>query len=129
MGSDFVKKVIVLNKKEGETPLLALENFRAKNPKYLNVPMTYAGRLDPMASGVLLILAGAETKNKDKYLVLNKEYDFSMLFGFSTDTYDILGKVIKKSLGNKTFYGKQELALPLRASRPGPSKSFLPRFL
>ncbi len=88
-----MKKIIVLNKKEGETPLFALENFRKKNPKYLNVPMTYAGRLDPMASGVLVILAGEETKNKEKYLALDKEYDFSVLFGFSTDTYDILGKV------------------------------------
>ena len=57
--------------------------------------MTYAGRLDPMASGVLLVLAGEETKNKDKYLGLDKEYDFEILFGFATDTYDILGKVIK----------------------------------
>ncbi len=53
--------------------------------------MTYAGRLDPMASGILLILAGEETKQKEKYLDLDKEYDFSVLFGFTTDTYDILG--------------------------------------
>jgi tRNA pseudouridine55 synthase len=58
--------------------------------------MTYAGRLDPMASGLLIILAGEETKNKEKYLALPKEYEFEVLFGFATDTYDILGKVIKK---------------------------------
>ncbi len=56
--------------------------------------MTYAGRLDPMASGLLLILAGDETKNKDKYLGLDKEYEFSVLFGFATDTYDVLGKIV-----------------------------------
>ncbi len=89
-----MKKIIVLNKKEGETPLEALENFRKKNTQYLKVPMTYAGRLDPMASGVLLVLAGEETKKKEKYLVQEKEYNFQVLFGFSTDTYDILGKVI-----------------------------------
>ncbi len=99
----FVKKVIVLNKKEGETPLLALESFRRKNPEYLNLPMTYAGRLDPMASGVLVVLTGEETKNKDKYLALDKEYDFSVLFGFSTDTYDILGKVAKVKFYDKDF--------------------------
>jgi len=104
----LMKNVIVLNKKEGETPLFALEKFRRKNPKYLNTPMTYAGRLDPMASGVLVILAGEEIKNKDKYLGLDKEYEFSILFGFSTDTYDILGKVVNSlagdsSLGNKLF--------------------------
>ncbi len=89
-----MKKLIVLNKKEGETPLFALENFRKHNPEYLSLPMTYAGRLDPMASGVLVILVGQETKNKEKYLALDKEYYFSVLFGFSTDTYDILGKVV-----------------------------------
>lgn len=90
-----MQKVIVLNKKEGETPLQALECFRAKHKEYKDLKMTYAGRLDPMASGVLLVLAGEETKNKDKYLGLDKEYDFEILFGFATDTYDILGKVIK----------------------------------
>ena len=88
-----MKKVIILNKKEGETPLLALESFRIKNKEYKNMPMTYAGRLDPMASGVLVVLAGEECKNKDKYLKLDKEYEFEVLFGFATDTYDILGKV------------------------------------
>lgn len=89
-----MKKVILINKKEGETPLQALENFRLKNKEYKSISMTYAGRLDPMASGVLLILAGEETKNKEKYLSLDKEYEFSVLFGFSTDTYDILGKIV-----------------------------------
>ena len=88
-----MKKIILLNKKEGETPLERLELFRVKNKIYKNVKMTYAGRLDPMASGLLLILAGDETKNKEKYLILEKEYEFEVLFGFSTDTYDILGKI------------------------------------
>lgn len=88
-----MKKIIIVNKKEGETPLEALEVFRKKNKKYKNLPMTYAGRLDPMASGALLILAGEETKNKEKYLALEKEYEFEILFGFATDTHDILGKV------------------------------------
>lgn len=124
-----MKKVIVLNKKEGETPLFALENFRKKNPKYLNIPMTYAGRLDPMASGVLVILAGEETKNKEKYLALDKEYKFCILFGFSTDTYDILGKVIENNIvfqqeielglkNNLRFYkGKIKQKYPIYSSK------------
>jgi len=96
-----VKKVIILNKKEGETPLEALEYFRKKNREYENTPMTYAGRLDPMASGVLLILVGEETKKKEKYLAFDKEYDFEVLFGFATDTYDILGKATNTPLRRK----------------------------
>ena len=76
---DLPQKIIVLNKKEGETPLEALSNFRAKHKKYKDVKMTYAGRLDPMASGLILILAGEETKNKEKYLTLDKEYSFEVL--------------------------------------------------
>ena len=105
-----MKKVILLNKKEGETPLEALEVFRRKNKKYEDVKMTYAGRLDPMASGLLLILAGEEVKEKEKYLALDKEYEFEILFGFSTDTYDILGKVIHSNIltnvGMKEFKKK-----------------------
>lgn len=100
-----MKKVIIINKKEGETPLEALEKFRNKNAKnrsiYKDFPMTYAGRLDPMASGILLLLAGDEVKNKEKYLGLTKEYDFQVLFGFSTDTYDILGKIVAKKILNE----------------------------
>ena len=95
MTSRDLKKIIILNKKEGQTPLEALEVFRAKNKAYKDTKLTYAGRLDPTASGLLLVLAGDETKNKEKYLALDKEYEFEILFGFATDTYDILGKVVK----------------------------------
>jgi len=107
-----MQKVIILNKKEGETPLEALENFRAKHKEYKEVKMTYAGRLDPMASGVLIILAGEETKNKEKYLNYDKEYEFQILFGFATDTYDILGKVItcvRQDLTQDKVYARQDL--------------------
>lgn len=108
-----MQKVIILNKKEGETPLEALEKFRDKNSEYLGLSMTYAGRLDPMASGVLLILAGEEIKNKEKYLSLDKEYSFEVLFGFNTDTYDILGKVLsaRKVLEEKELREKIEKEL------------------
>ena len=98
-------------KQEGETPLEALERFRQKHKSYQGVKMTYAGRLDPMASGILVVLAGEETKNKEKYLRLNKEYEFEVLFGFATDTYDILGKVTRSNIltNVRTIEGKKNL--------------------
>ena len=99
-----MRKFVILNKKEGETPLETLEHFRLKNKSYKDAKMTYAGRLDPMASGLLIVLAGEETKNKEKYLDLDKEYEFEILFGFQTDTYDILGQITKSArqdLGQK----------------------------
>lgn len=94
----MLKNLYLINKKVGETPLEALEVFRNKNKIAKDIPMTYAGRLDPMASGLLLILVGEECKNKEKYLNLDKEYEFQVLFGFSTDTYDILGKVLHSNI-------------------------------
>jgi tRNA pseudouridine55 synthase len=88
-----MEKVLLLNKKEGETPLECLGRFRASHKSYKDTKMTYAGRLDPMAEGLLLVLAGDEVHKKEKYLKLNKTYEFEVLFGFSTDTYDILGRV------------------------------------
>ncbi|HSW48214.1 MAG TPA: hypothetical protein VLG67_03990, partial [Candidatus Saccharimonadales bacterium] len=51
----------------------------------------FAGRLDPLAHGVMLLMIGEETKSRDKYLNFDKEYEFEVLFGLSTDTYDALG--------------------------------------
>jgi len=89
------QEVISLYKNRGETPLECLERFRKENPDYKDEKMTYAGRLDPLAEGLLLVLVGEECKNKEKYLEFDKEYELEILFGFSTDTYDVLGKVTK----------------------------------
>ena len=65
---------------------------------------TYAGRLDPMAEGELLILTDEDIADKDKYLGLDKEYEATFLLGVSTDTGDFLGlisltsNVIRKSM-------------------------------
>ena len=78
-------------KRVGETPLEALEKFRTEQKIDKTVPMTYAGRLDPMAEGELIILIGNECKNKGKYLGLDKEYKVEIVFGIRTDTHDALG--------------------------------------
>lgn len=84
---------IVLEKEVGETPLACLEAYRANHPELAGVPMAYAGRLDPMASGKLLLLLGDECKHQKKYHGLDKEYEFTVLFGISSDTGDVLGRL------------------------------------
>lgn len=86
-----MEKVLKLYKELGETPLACLERFRSANAEYAGEKMTYAGRLDPMAEGLLIALVGEECKKKDEYLGLDKEYIFEVLFGIQSDTYDILG--------------------------------------
>lgn len=82
---------LLVYKNIGETPLEAIERVKKERPELANIQMTYAGRLDPMAEGLLLILYGENRFLKDKYLGFTKEYEMEILFGFETDTYDLLG--------------------------------------
>ncbi|MDO8575301.1 MAG: hypothetical protein Q7R78_01200 [bacterium] len=82
---------IETNKRVGETPLECLNRFKLDNPLYKDLPLTYAGRLDPLAEGVLVILAGEKRLEKEKYNYCDKEYTADILFGINTDTHDYLG--------------------------------------
>lgn len=82
---------LTIQKNVGETPLQALDRLRVIHGIPPDIPLAYAGRLDPMASGTLLVLVGDECKNQYAYHGLDKEYEFEVLFGFETDTGDIMG--------------------------------------
>lgn len=86
-----MKQVLLLDKKVGETPLACLDRFRERYPEYKNVKMTYAGRLDPIASGLLVILVGDAVHRKDEFTKLSKTYECVAILGVATDTYDVLG--------------------------------------
>lgn len=86
-----MQKIAVIEKHVGETPLRSMERFRGTREDLSTVPLTYAGRLDPMASGKLLVLIGDECKKREDYDGLDKEYEFEVLFGISSDTGDTLG--------------------------------------
>lgn len=60
--------------------------------RHLSFPkMAPAGKLDPMADGLLLVVSGDDLKNFDSYLGLDKEYRAVIILGYQTDSYDILG--------------------------------------
>lgn len=87
------ENVKIIYKKRGQTPLECINELKKNDSNLAHMPLTYAGRLDPLAEGVLLILQGEECLKKDDYLKLEKEYEVTVLLGFRTDTYDLLGKV------------------------------------
>ena len=91
-----MKRIILINKPVGITPREAIMRYKEKYPEAKNFSMTYAGRLDPMAEGLLLVLSGSAIKKKEYYMNLDKEYAAEFLFGISSDTYDTLG-VIQES--------------------------------
>lgn len=123
-----MKKYKTIYKKVGQTPLQALEEFRKTDKNFEGVSMTYAGRLDPMAEGELLVLIGDECKKRKKYDGLDKEYEFEMLLGLKTDAGDVLG-LVERCEGTKIYseeeiravlsslVGKQSLPYPAFSSK------------
>ena len=57
----------------------------------------HAGTLDPMATGVLVMLIGRAAKASDFLLEKIKTYKTTLRFGIATDTQDITGEVIASS--------------------------------
>lgn len=83
---------IIIWKEIGETPLEAINKLKENHLELKEKKMSFAGRLDPMAFGLMLVLVGNEqTKQQKNSELVTKEYEFEILFGLKTDTYDILG--------------------------------------
>ena len=51
----------------------------------------HGGTLDPMASGLMILLLGKATKMSDRFLGSDKTYEGSMTLGATTDTLDAMG--------------------------------------
>ncbi len=121
--------ILEIHKNEGETPLEVLDRVRVEKALDSSVSMTYAGRLDPLASGVLIVLTGEDVHRKEDFNGLSKVYEFEILFGTGTDTGDILGKLNTESLQSRepqqneitkvvsSFEGKQNQIYPMYSSK------------
>ncbi|KAK3326321.1 pseudouridine synthase [Apodospora peruviana] len=69
---------------------------RSRAKRQLQVKIGHGGTLDPLASGVLILGVGKGTKSLQQFLMCTKTYETVVLFGASTDTYDRVGRIIKK---------------------------------
>ena len=83
--------VIAFTKRSGETMTACMHRMRSYHNIASNEKVTYAGRLDPAASGVALFLSGPDRYRKSEFLGFNKTYELDILFGITTDTLDLLG--------------------------------------
>ena len=59
----------------------------------LNCKTSHTGTLDPLAEGVIVVITGESSANKENFISEFKTYEFSFIFGFSTDTHDALGLI------------------------------------
>lgn len=57
----------------------------------------HSGTLDPMATGLLILLVGAATRSQSALQGSAKVYGGTMLFGAETDTWDAEGKVVAEA--------------------------------
>ncbi len=109
--------MIKIFKKVGQTPLEVINELRQANPGLVDQKLSYAGRLDPMAEGQMVIMVGdKENQNREKFLNTDKLYEADILVGFSTDSYDALGLVnddirIENLNSIKITYKDLEIAL------------------
>lgn len=117
-----------LYKNPGETPLERIGRFVKTDPKLEEEKMCYLGRLDPLAEGILLVASDKDIKKREELLKLDKEYEFTAVFGFATDTYDVMGKIsnVKNTEGLsemdlikvcKLYEGEREQEYPKYSSK------------
>ena len=91
-------KILNIYKPIGQTPFQLIETLRKIKPEYATVKIGYAGRLDPLAHGVLLLTVGEANFKRESFLHLDKTYRIKVLLGVETDSYDPLGLIT--STGN-----------------------------
>lgn len=81
--------ILVIDKPQGPTSHDICQYFKRTLPVK---KVGHAGTLDPLATGVLVILLDGATKLQPIFLGQDKEYEFTMRLGETTDTYDAQGK-------------------------------------
>jgi tRNA pseudouridine55 synthase len=86
--------MLLLDKPLGITSFKAISKIK----KILNVKkIGHCGTLDPLATGLLLVLIGKATKLQNKFMSQDKIYSFSFLLGTVSDTGDLDGKIIEQN--------------------------------
>ncbi len=109
-----------VGKERGETLAALVKRFRVEQKIDPTIPITYAGRLDPMAEGIVILLTGDACKEKNKYSSLSKTYEFTVLFGVSTDTYDVLGKITDVKLPIEKTLREEEIKVAIQKASQSP---------
>lgn len=87
--------ILLIDKPASQTSFSVVASVRKKtNQKKIG----HAGTLDPMATGVLVLLLGKPwTRKAGLFLAHDKEYEATFFLGKTTDTYDAEGKITQVS--------------------------------
>jgi tRNA pseudouridine55 synthase len=85
-------KMFLVDKPEGLTSSRVVERIKKK----FSVKAGHTGTLDPLATGLLIVLTGKFTKNASTFLKLDKAYEVEVVLGVETDTFDCEGTVLRR---------------------------------
>jgi tRNA pseudouridine55 synthase len=85
-------RMFLVDKPEGLTSSRVVERIKWK----FNVKSGHTGTLDPLATGLLVVLTGKFTKNAASFLKLDKAYEVKVVLGVETDTFDREGTVLRR---------------------------------
>lgn len=88
-----VQGVLIVDKPEGLTSHDVVQKVRRA---FSTRQVGHAGTLDPIASGVLVLLVGSATRIAQYLQEDDKEYHLVMKLGIETDTQDITGEILKQ---------------------------------
>ena len=69
----------------------------ARIKRRFKVKAGHTGTLDPLATGLLVILTGKRTKDASLFLKMDKAYEVKAILGIETDTFDTEGRVLRQS--------------------------------
>jgi len=89
--NETVSGILCVNKPEGMTSHDVVYKIRRL---YGTSKAGHTGTLDPMASGVLVVLVGRAVKASEYLLADKKEYIATLKLGQTTDTLDTTGKTV-----------------------------------
>ena len=89
--NDF-EGVLLIDKPSGITSHDVVDRVRRKL-KMKRVG--HAGTLDPLATGLLIILVGKATKLSSRFMSLDKEYEGTIEFGKVSDSHDVDGEILE----------------------------------
>lgn len=91
--------ILVVDKPSGMTSHDVVDFMRRK---FSLKKVGHCGTLDPMASGVLVMLIGKATKLSERFINENKEYEATLTLGVVTNTGDRTGEVIRRDTSGNT---------------------------
>ncbi|MDD2258525.1 MAG: tRNA pseudouridine(55) synthase TruB [Bacilli bacterium] len=90
--------IIIVNKEKGISSFFQIKLInRILGCKKIG----HAGTLDPLATGVLVVLLNDATKLSDYLINDTKEYEVEITIGIKSDTYDITGNIEEEVKVNK----------------------------